>query len=242
MYNLQSYYDFIEQCKQKQYSGVTHKHHIIPKCMGGPDTKDNLIELSIEDHIKSHLILASCFPDGHEYNWKNLSGVGMLQRFWNNDEHSIQFKKMLSDSAKARFQGKDNPNYGNKWNEEQKQHLSKLRKEKGLSAGENNPMYGKGYLIKGEKNGFYGKTHTEETKQKIAAAGRMSKGVPKQKSTCTKCGKVGGIGQIKRYHNENCGNQHSNNQKVITCPHCNKIGTEGNMKRWHFDNCKIIKK
>lgn len=33
--------------------------------------------------------------------------------------------------------------------------------------GENNGVYGKGYLFSGSKNHFYGKHHTEETKQKI---------------------------------------------------------------------------
>lgn len=31
-------------------------------------------------------------------------------------------------------------------------------------------MFGKGYLIKGERNGLYGKHHTEETKQKLREA------------------------------------------------------------------------
>ena len=34
--------------------------------------------------------------------------------------------------------GKNNPNYGNHWSEEQKKHLSELRKAKGLSKGDRN--------------------------------------------------------------------------------------------------------
>lgn len=34
--------------------------------------------------------------------------------------------------------GEGNPNYGNKWSDEQKQHLSKVRKERGLAKGEKN--------------------------------------------------------------------------------------------------------
>lgn len=36
------------------------------------------------------------------------------------------------------------------------------------SKGKNNPMYGKGYLLRGEKNGMYGKKHSDETKSKIS--------------------------------------------------------------------------
>jgi hypothetical protein len=45
----------------------------------------------------------------------------------------------------------------------------KIRREK-LSiafSGKNNPMYGKGYKLKGFKNGMYGKTHTDEIKSKL---------------------------------------------------------------------------
>lgn len=33
---------------------VTHKHHIIPKHMGGSDDPDNLIELSVAEHAEAH--------------------------------------------------------------------------------------------------------------------------------------------------------------------------------------------
>ena len=36
-----------------------------------------------------------------------------------------------------------------------------------INSGENNPAYRKGYEFSGEKNHFYGKHHTEESKQKI---------------------------------------------------------------------------
>jgi len=36
-----------------------------------------------------------------------------------------------------------------------------------ITCGENNPMFKKGILIKGEKNGMFGKQHNEQTKQKM---------------------------------------------------------------------------
>lgn len=41
---------------------------------------------------------------------------------------------------------------------------------KGKCCGENNYMFGKGYLVAGEKNGMYGKHHTEETKERLREA------------------------------------------------------------------------
>jgi len=44
----------------------THKHHIIPKHMGGTDDPSNIIELSVEDHTKAHLDLYEKY--GNEYD------------------------------------------------------------------------------------------------------------------------------------------------------------------------------
>lgn len=39
-------------------SVYTEKHHIIPKCMGGPDTPDNLVRLTAKEHFIAHLLLS----------------------------------------------------------------------------------------------------------------------------------------------------------------------------------------
>jgi hypothetical protein len=36
---------------------MKHKHHIVPKHMGGSDDPENLIELTVEEHAKAHLSL-----------------------------------------------------------------------------------------------------------------------------------------------------------------------------------------
>lgn len=56
---------------------------------------------------------------------------------------SKETKLKISKAKKGKGIGKDNNNYGNYWTDEQKQNLSKKRKENGLSAGKNNPMYGR---------------------------------------------------------------------------------------------------
>ena len=56
------------------------------------------------------------------------------------------------------FKGEKNPFYGKQHTEETKKKISENRKGKGGQPGELNPMYNKGYLIAGEKNGMYGKT------------------------------------------------------------------------------------
>ena len=40
---------------------MRHKHHIIPKHMGGNNSNDNLIELSLDDHYTAHILLSECY-------------------------------------------------------------------------------------------------------------------------------------------------------------------------------------
>ena len=53
-----------------------HKHHIIPKHMGGSDEPSNLILLTVEEHAEAHRLLFEKY--GHwqdKVAWKALSGI-----------------------------------------------------------------------------------------------------------------------------------------------------------------------
>lgn len=80
----QCYFEFIESCKNKNYSETTqmHTHHIIPKYLlkSTPeesyfcDSKQNLILLSIEDHLTAHEIFANLYPD-----YRNQGAIDLLK-------------------------------------------------------------------------------------------------------------------------------------------------------------------
>jgi len=54
---------------------MKHKHHIIPKHMGGTNDPKNLIELTIEEHAEEHRILYEKYGKNEDYwAWKGLSG------------------------------------------------------------------------------------------------------------------------------------------------------------------------
>lgn len=54
------YADFIKDRRKKELSlaGYTERHHIVPRCLGGGDEPENLIDLTPEDHFFAHLLLA----------------------------------------------------------------------------------------------------------------------------------------------------------------------------------------
>lgn len=105
------YLEFLDMCKTRNYSNdlVLHEHHIIPKSICCDDnllnSKRNLINLSVEDHIKAHLMLADIFEEGTYENLVNLRAARVLNK------KSITDKTTLLRIREA-YKGSNNPFYG----------------------------------------------------------------------------------------------------------------------------------
>ena len=53
-----------------------HKHHIVPKHMGGTDDESNLVMLTVEEHAEAHRVLFEKYGKWEdEIAWKGLSGM-----------------------------------------------------------------------------------------------------------------------------------------------------------------------
>lgn len=77
----------------------TEKHHIIPRCMGGDDEKENIVILTPEEHYVCHQLLVKIYPEH----------VGLWRAVY-----------MMTYSAKSTSYRKSNKLYGwlkrnNKW-------------------------------------------------------------------------------------------------------------------------------
>lgn len=62
-------------------------HHIIPKCIGGDDSKDNLIPLFPEEHLVTHLLLVKMHPTNDKLSF---AAFGMVNGF---NKHLIYSNK-----------------------------------------------------------------------------------------------------------------------------------------------------
>lgn len=55
---------------------MKHKHHIIPKYLGGTDDPSNLIELTIEQHADAHRLLYEQYGNWQDYvAWQGLTNL-----------------------------------------------------------------------------------------------------------------------------------------------------------------------
>ena len=59
------YSNLIYRGKNRVLEAYTEKHHVIPKCMGGSDEENNLVNLTPEEHYLAHQLLVKMYPDNH---------------------------------------------------------------------------------------------------------------------------------------------------------------------------------
>ena len=92
----QRYLKFIQMCKTNVNSAYTENHHIIPKSLGGSDTKDNLVKLTARQHFIAHWIL-----------WKAYDNKQMHDAFWlmcnmksKNQERTYKINSKIYDTLK----------------------------------------------------------------------------------------------------------------------------------------------
>jgi len=52
------YYLLVNRAKNRQVDNISYqKHHIVPKSLGGNNSKDNLVKLTLREHYVAHLLL-----------------------------------------------------------------------------------------------------------------------------------------------------------------------------------------
>lgn len=56
---------------QKTKEVYTEVHHVLPRCMGGTNNKENLVRMLARKHFEAHLYLVKMFPE-MSYNWHKM--------------------------------------------------------------------------------------------------------------------------------------------------------------------------
>ena len=141
-------------------------HHILPKCMGCSNKKDNLIQLYPKEHFLAHKMLAMENPNNfslvHAYQCMAFTkNKNQKQRYELTPEEYEEVRILFSNSLKNKYKDKtQHPNYG--------KHLSNETKEKISKAN------------KGNKK-CLGRKLSDETKEKISKANKNPSQKTRQK-------------------------------------------------------------
>lgn len=57
------YNNLINRGKGRVLNGYKEKHHILPKCLGGDNSPENLVYLTAEEHFVAHKLLCFIYPN-----------------------------------------------------------------------------------------------------------------------------------------------------------------------------------
>lgn len=136
-----------------------HKHHIVPRCwfkkynLQIDNSKDNLVLLSEDDHLKVHKLAALCIK-GADMHCKMAYSVHRLHGSFRGMHHTEETKKKISNNNARYWKGKVPPaaiaNKGRKFTEEHRRKLSEAAKHrKGVLSHTNKGMTWK--LIDGKR-------------------------------------------------------------------------------------------
>lgn len=235
---------------------MKHKHHIVPRHMGGSDSPENIVELTIEEHAQEHKKLYEKYGKVEDYiAWKGL-------------EKSVDLEDIIS--LRCSLGGKKGAQTLKKlkkcsfYNDELRYEASKrgreVSKERGSgfynselqsSLGKRGGVKNKGFvwLNDGTDNIKYSPKmqKIKSIEDFLKENPNYSKGrIPTSKKVmCPHCKKEGLKCAMMLHHFDNCfhitGKKRSFVIEKTKCPHCGKIGAGGSMNRWHFNNCKFKK-
>lgn len=156
------------------------RHHIVPKCLGGTNDDDNLIDLFAREHFIAHKLLAKENPENKSliYAWHMMSVVRNSECLEVSPEEYEEARIAFIES----ITGENSLSYGKNISDEHKQKISEANKGRIFSlkhckrlseshAGKNNPNYGKSPSEETRiklSNSNKGKTRSEETCRKIS--------------------------------------------------------------------------
>ena len=160
--------------------GYVEKHHILPKCvgLGGEFDKNNIATLTAKEHFVCHLLLSRMVSDKIlqsklSYAAWQMTHINGRERYRIKSQQYELLRKQLSES----YRGLPKSEQAKQRMRKPKSTTINMRKPKSV------PNWNKGGTISdehktkcsaamkgrlvGKKNGFYGKTHSDEMKQQL---------------------------------------------------------------------------
>jgi len=149
------YSQITERAKTRHLEGYKEKHHIVPKCMGGNNEKENIAELTAREHFLCHMLLCEIYPKESKL-WYALFLMAIGKQKVKDKHYIISSRtyERIKIEWKSKAKGKPKPknfmspelkqkisnsnkgisrNKGSKFSEESKHKMSESKKGKSFS-------------------------------------------------------------------------------------------------------------
>lgn len=201
------YNDLISRAQAREsLSEYKETHHIIPRCMGGSDDKENLVELTGREHFIAHWLLCKIYDTpGLKKAFGLMCLTGKNRSYKISSQLYELGRRRLSEAAIGRevsIETREKISRALKGRKFTKEHLARMRKPKTEEAKKNiaaakvgvlNPMYG---TISPTRD----VPHTKETRDLISLRTKQGAEYP----PCPHCGKKVNKGNALRWHYDKC--------------------------------------
>ena len=131
--NYKRHYDLlIERARNRVLDCYVESHHIIPRCMGGGDEKENIVALTPEEHYVAHQLLVKMHPGKTKLVYAAIMMCGKFNESRVNNKSYGWLKRRHSKNVSSQMMG-NSINAGRKWSEEvvKKRAASNSKAQKG---------------------------------------------------------------------------------------------------------------
>lgn len=105
------YNSLIRRAASRDISGYCEKHHIIPRCLGGQDTEENLVKLTPEEHYVAHQLLIKIYPENHAL----AKAAAMMIPNRPSNKMYGWIRRRFSVAKSVEQSGKGNSQFGSRW-------------------------------------------------------------------------------------------------------------------------------
>ena len=209
-------------------------HHIKPKCLGGSNSVKNIVLLTAKEHFLCHKLLVLIYPKEKKLIYALWMMSNGSNKFRN--EHLIvsskdyeNHRQLFIEAQKEKLTGRvvdtevgkkiSKSKIGFRYSDKSKKKMSESQKGK-----------------IGEKNSFYGRKHTEDSKNKMSESAKKRKVTEETRKKMSKS-------RQGRKHTEESKKKMSENMKNIkrktcVCDICQGIFSLSNINR-HRNSCII---
>ena len=105
------YDNLVNRARSRILECYTETHHVVPKCMGGLDSKENLVELTPEEHYLAHQLLVRIYPNNNAL----IKAAMMMTVNRSNNKIYGWLRRKHSSAMSASQLGDNNSQYGTRW-------------------------------------------------------------------------------------------------------------------------------
>jgi hypothetical protein len=166
--NYKAIYDqLVFKAQNRVLLGYCEKHHVVPKCMGGLNTKNNIVLFTAKEHFIAHKLLVRIYPDVKGV-WYALIAMGRI----------VEFKsRIFASEREAAYAARR----GTKYSEEAKKKMSNAKI--GKPSPSPSTTFKKGFVPwnagkRGSEHHMYGTKRTEEQRKRMKEAQKLCGNVP----------------------------------------------------------------